>query len=826
MKNKFLLFLLPIVALIIANYIYFQPVLSGKVLKQDDIMMGYAKGKEIRDYRANNGEEALWTNSMFSGMPAFQISTQYPGNILVYIQKALIFIGGSSSSVYIIFLLMFGMYLLLVSMKVDPWLATLGALAFGFSAFFIISFGAGHNAKVRAAAFIAPTLMGVLLTLRGKYLAGFALTALFVGLSVYANHLQITYYEAILIVVVLLVEAFFAFKEKVFPTFLKSAAVLLVAAIVGIGPNIGNLWSTYAYTSETMRGGSSELSSKAESKGGLDFDYAMGWSYSASENFNLIVPMFTGGGMSEDYSSTDTYEEFFPIIKQSFQRDGYSAPQATESAERFISSLFYWGEESLVNGGYYLGASIFFLFILGLLAMEKKMRVWIIAALAVSIFMGLGRHFETFNRLLFDYLPIYNKFRVPSMSLVVAFVIIPFGAIYGLSEWLKKPMVDQKKILLQTAMGVGGLYALLLLGSAVLSFDGMRDAQLAQQGFNVDQLISDRKSLQRNSIGRSFVFSAVIFSLLWYLLIGKVNKKMLVPALALILAADLWMFDKQHLNADSFMTPREFDAQYAASAADQQILQDPDIHYRVMNTTAGLTSDSYTSYHHKSVGGYHGAKLIRYQDLIENQLSKNNRKVFDMLNTKYFIVQREGGGLQAMPNPSALGNAWFVENAKQVASADEEMAALDQDIFNADKEAIVDQRFAHYVAGIGSNTAGSSINLKEYDPKKMVYTSSNASGTDLLAVFSEIYYEGYKNDWKVYIDGEETEMIRVNYLLRGLKIPAGQHEVIFSFEPYTYLVGEKIDKVFSATMLLALLSSLFFVFRKKSEEEQTATTES
>jgi len=824
MKNKFLLFLLPILALLVANYIYFQPVLSGKVLKQDDIMMGYAKGKEIRDYRENKGEEALWTNSMFSGMPAFQISTQYPGNILGYIQNALIFIGGSSSSIYIVFLLMLGMYLLLVALKVDPWLATLGAFAFGFSAFFIISFGAGHNAKVRAAAYIAPTLMGVLLTLKGRYLTGFALTALFVGLSVYANHLQITYYEAILILVILLVEAFFAFKEKTIAQFMKSAGILLAAAIVGIGPNIGNLWSTYSYTSETMRGGSSELASKAESKGGLDFDYAMGWSYSAAENFNLIVPMYTGGGMSEDYSSTETYQQFFPLIKQSFQRDGYSATQAGESAERFIGSLFYWGEESLVNGGYYLGASIFFLFILGLLAMERKMKVWIIAALAISVFMGMGRHFETFNRLLFDYLPIYNKFRVPSMSLVVVFVVIPFGAIYGLNEWLKKSNADKKRLLLNAVMGVGGLYILLFLGSGLLSFDGMRDAQLGQQGLDVDQLLADRKSLQRNSIGRSLVFSAAIAAFLWFFITDKLNKKLLIPSLAFILMADLWMFDKQHLNSDSFMTEREFKNQYAPTAADQQILQDPAIHYRVMNTTAGLTSDSYTSYHHKSIGGYHGAKLIRYQDLIENQLSKNNPKVYDMLNTKYYIIQREGNGPQAMPNPTALGNAWFVSSIKQVATADEEMAALDKEVFQPENEAIVDQRYSTYLEGLGNNSTGSTIRLKEYDPKRMVYTSENTSGQDLLAVFSEIYYEGYKNDWKVFIDGKEVEMIRVNYLLRGLRVPSGSTEIVFSFEPYTYLTGEKIDKGFSAVLLLALLGSLFFAFRKK--EGESMVTES
>lgn len=815
MLKRILPFLAPILLILAVNFLYFSPALSGKRLQQDDIMMGYAKGKEIRDYRENKGEEPLWTNSMFSGMPAFQISTKYPGNVLSYFQNALSWIGGKASSIYIIFLLMFGMYLLLAAEGVNPWLAAVGAIAFGFSAFFIISFGAGHNAKVRAAAYISPTLMGILLTLRGKRLAGFALTALFVGLSVYANHLQITYYQFLLILVLIISEGVYSFKEKKLPGFIRSGLILLAAALIGIGPNIGNLWSTYSYTQETMRGGSSELSQKKESKGGLSFDYAMSWSYSPSETMNLIIPMYTGGGMAEDYSETETYQSIEGMLKRQM-----SPAQAADQANRFSGSIFYWGEESLVNGGYYIGASVFMLFILSLLVIDKRNRTWIIAAIILSILLAWGRHFESLNRFLFENLPIYNKFRVPSMTLVITFVLVPYAAFLGVQKWIDGSMSqeEKKKILLKAGYIAGGFLVLFgLILPNMMSFDGLRDQQLAQQGIDIDQLIADRKSVLISSAGRSITFAAAAWAMLWFFLKGQLKLKFLAPALGLVVVADLWLFDKQHLDNDDFLNARDFEQIYAASAADQQILQDTDIHYRVFNTSVSPTSDSYTSYHHKSVGGYHGAKLIRYQDLIENQISKNNIDVLSMLNTKYLIGERQGQEI-AQRNPEALGNAWFVERIKWVPNADAEMLALNADVFDPANEAVIDERYRSYATGIGQNRNGASISLKSYDPKKMVYTANNPTGTDLLAVFSEIYYEGVDHDWKVAIDGKPVEHIRVNYLLRAMKVPAGNSEIVFTFEPKSYMMGEQIDKVFSLIMLIGLGAALFMAFKQYNLE--------
>jgi hypothetical protein len=502
------------------------------------------------------------------------------------------------------------------------------------------------------------------------------------------------------------------------------------------------------------------------------------------------------------------------MIRSSYQQQGMGKTVAEENANRFISSLFYWGEESLVNGGYYLGASIFFLFVLSMIVLHPKERNWIIAGVILSILLALGRHLEGFNRFLFENLPIYNKFRVPSMALVLVFVLLPFSGILGLQRWLSLEKSMQKQTLLKAGIATGGFLLLMMLLGQLGDFAGMRDDQLAQQGFNMDQLLADRKALQRNSTAMSLVFAGAIWFMLWSLLGGKLKRQWLTPALALIIVADLWMFDKQHLGNDDFLSAREFDAQYAPTQADQMILQDTDPHFRVMNTLAGLTSDSYTSYYHKSIGGYHGAKLIRYQDIIENHLSRNNQQVFHMLNAKYFIVQGENGQEVARLNPNALGNAWFVNDIQLVADADSEINALGESSWNPATTAIIDQRYGSYVEGIQPPDQGSSISLVNYDPKTMTYKAMNTTGQDVLAVFSEIYYEGYDNDWKVSIDGEDAEHIRVNYLLRGLCIPPGEHEITFTFEPVTYYMGEKINLFFSLILLASLLASIGLSLRK------------
>lgn len=822
LKNKKILhFLLPIVGLLIVNLIYFYPAVQGKVLEQDDIKLGYAKGKEIRDYRETHDDEPLWTEAMFSGMPTFQISTQYPNNWLVILQKTMSTIGGRPSSIYIIFSLMFGFYLALIAMKTDPLIAAVGSIAFAFSAFFIISYGAGHNAKVRTAAYIAPVVVGVILAYRGKLLAGFSLTALFLGLSIFSNHFQITYYLAILIVVIGLVELVYAFIDKTFSNFLKASGVLLVAAILAVGPNISNLWSTYEYTKETMRGGSSELAQKAESKGGLSFEYAMNWSYGKAETFNLIYPDFSGGGMAQTYEGTETHDLLFPRYVSALQQRGTPKKTAEKQANQFISSMFYWGDQSLVNGGYYIGAIVFFLFVLAMFVVKGKVRAWVIAATIVSILMAWGKNSYAFNKFLFDYLPIYSKFRVPSMSFTILFFVAPFFGFYGLGQ-LAKSKLSSKELtnyLKYTLYITGGLSLFIaLFGSSLFDLISQNDLRFKDQGVNINTLIDDRASLLSASAYKTLGFCIAAFAILWAWVNKKIKPALALSALGAAILIDQWGFDKQHLNADDFQTERSYEAAFAPSPADQIILQDQDIHFRVFNTTAGLTSDSYTSYYHKSIGGYHGAKLIRYQDLIENQLAKSNMACFDMLNAKWFIVGNQQGQVTAQRNPGACGAAWLPTEIISVENANDEMNKLGE--FTPKTQVVVDKRFDSYVSDVPVTIIDSTSNIKitQYDPKHMVY-EANITSPNRLAVFSEIYYEGGNNDWKAFIDGEPVEHIRVNYLLRGLKIPAGKHKIEFKFHPRSYYTGEKISLAFSILLFGSLGFGLFRWFKSTKEED-------
>lgn len=808
--------ILPVFALLVVNYIYFFPVLTGKVITQDDIMMGIAKGKEIVDYRAANDDEPLWTNAMFSGMPAFQISTEYPSNWLTQVQNVIVVLGGKTSSIYIIAALMIGFFFLLLSFKVNPWLAVIGGIAFGFSAFFIISFAAGHNSKVRTAAYMAPLIMGVLLVYRNKLLAGFALTALFLGLSIKSGHFQITFYNGIIVLCIMAAYAVEAFRTKALPNYIKQSAILAVAAILAIGPNIGNLWSTYAYTQETMRGGSSELTAKEESKGGLDFDYAMMWSYGVGETFNLMVPDLMGGGAKQTYDGTETFD----FLKRTFQSQGMSAKNAEGTANQYSGSFMYWGKQSMVNGGYYIGAIVFFLFVFGLFVVGGVTRNWAIASVVFALFLAWGENFSAFNRVMFDYVPLFNKFRVPSMALVVLFFVLPFIGFLGLDKLLKgeEGAAYFKKQLLKAFYIAGGLaLALAVVGPFVFGFEGLNDENLAKQGLDVGMLVDDRKSLLRSSAFTSFIYIALAAAVLWFYNLKKLKLNHALIALAVLIVADLWIYDRDQLGKEEFVSEREFMKQFAPSDADKMILKDEDIHYRVYNSTAGLTSDSYTSYYHKNIGGYHGAKLMRYQDLIENQMQKGNMEVLNMLNAKWIITGgQQGQPKTAMPNMQACGQAWTVDKIIWAKDADAEMAALTD--FKANYDVVIDERYRDYIGATQTMKEGDNIVLTKYDPKNMVYNAS-INGQEDLVIFSEIYYEAPGQKWQAYLDGKPVEHIRVNYLLRAMKVPVGEHEIVFKFEPETYFKGEAIDLTFSILLFIALLGAAAFEWKNSKKAE-------
>lgn len=805
-KGNLLKALLPIAAMLLVYLIYFAPVLGGKHITQDDIMMGKAKQHQMEEYREEKGEEPLWTNSMFSGMPTFQLGTGYPNNIFRYTQITIAKVLGNPSSIYIIAALMLSFFLLLRAHKVDPWLSAIGAFAFAFSAFFIISFSAGHLSKVRSVAYSVPMILGILLAYKGKLWQGSALTAFFTGLSVNSNHFQITFYVIILVVILVVVYAIDAFKNKTIPTFIKASLLLLVAGVIGAGPNFANIWSTQVYSKESMRGGGSELASK-ENKKGLDFDYAMSWSYEPIETMTLFIPNIMGGGSKQTYDHTET----FKFINNYYAQQGLGKEKAAEMSNQFAGSILYWGEQGLVNGGYYVGAICLFLFVLGFFMVKGATRQWVIAATVIFTLMAWGKHAEWFNRFLFDYVPLVNKFRVPSMSLAIVFIIIPFYGFLGLQSFMNadKSALDSLKKAFYISGGIVAFF--MILGPTFLDLQGIRDADLVKQGFDINMLHDDRASLLRMSALRSLALIALCFGVLWAFKTDKIKMNMAIAGLAALFLFDLVSFDRDQLGDPEFLTERDYNQKFQATPVDQIILKDTDLFYRVFNANAGLTSDSYTSYFHHSIGGYHGAKLQRYQDLIDHQLSKGNMAAFNMLNAKWIIQKNQQGQDQAFPNMQACGNAWFVDTVLWAADANAEMNALTD--FNPMTTVVIDERQKD-VVGPWNPGMGSSIQLTKYDEKHMTY-SADVRNDNSIAVFSEIYYKPENQAWQAYVDGQPVDHFRVNYLLRAMKLNRGQHTIEFKFEPRTYILGGKIDLTLSIVLILFVL---FLIWKSRKAE--------
>jgi hypothetical protein len=808
MKNINLKTFLPhiyaVLIIITVLFIYFSPVLQGKEIKQDDIIRHKAMSKELVDYREKYNEEALWTNSMFGGMPAFQISVLYKSNLIQYIHKFIL--KTFPKGMGIIFLLIIGFYLFLVSLKMNNWISLIFSLAFGFSTYFLISLAAGHNSKLTATAYMAVVMVGIVFAYRKNKWLGASLTALALSLQIGVNHPQITYYFLFVILAYAILEFISAYKNKLLKQFFVTSGILIVAGLISIGPNISRLWSTYEYSKETIRGGKSELTSNDKKQGsGLDLDYAMSWSYGIPETFTLLIPDFYG---SASAAALDKNSETYKTLVQK----GVPPKQA----ENYIKHLpLYWGDQPFTSGPVYVGAILVFLFVLGLFIVKNNLKWWLLSVTVIGIVFSWGKNFLLINELMFDYFPLFNKFRSPSMWLTLACFAIPVMAALTLQTIFNEKEKINQKAVLNAFYIVGGVTLFFaLFGGSLFDFTAASDNNLAQQGWPVDALMADRASMMKTSAFKSFILISIAFALIWFFIKSKLSNNVLITVLALLIIGDLWMEDKKYLNEEHFINKRDYKNLFAPDAADQMILADKSLDYRVLNLTVNPFTDAMTSYFHKSVGGYHGAKLIRYQDLIERQLSKNNMQVLNMLNTKYFIVpNKQSGGRMAQMNPQALGNAWFVNTIKWVDNADEEMASLDN--FNPKNEVIIDKRYKEKVnENISLN--GSSIKLTDYKPNHLTY-KANVTDDNAFAVFSEIYYEGGDKDWKTYIDGKEYEHIRVNYVLRGMNIPKGEHVIEFKFWPRSYFEGEKYSLLFSIIIILVVVAG---IWKYKKEDYQ------
>ena len=771
------------------SFVYFSPLLEGKMLDMHDIKQWQGMSKEVVDFHEKTGENALWTNSMFSGMPAYQIATWSDANLIQYVVKVITL--GMPRPASLLFLYLLGFYILLLSLKVDYRLAAVGAIAFAFSSYFFIIIQAGHMTKAHAIAYVPMVVAAVLYTYRGKMLLGGVLTALTVALEIYANHLQITYYLALMLLIIGLVQFVKDLKAKNLVDFAKRTGVLLVAALLASGTAFTNLATTMEYGKDSTRG-KSELSDNLDNKtSGLDKDYATQWSYGIAETFTLLIPNFHGGASQGELT---TESETYQAIK--------SAP----NAKQLIKQLpLYWGDQPGVSGPTYAGAIVIFLFVLGLFFVKSEMRIWLVMATIMSIMLAWGKNFMGLTELFLDYFPGYNKFRAVSMILVIAEFTIPLLGFVALNKFLISDKLEneKEKSLKLAFYFVGGITLLFaLIPSLFFDFVGGQDASLEKNGWPIDALQSDRAGLLSADAWRSFIFIALTFGTLWLFLKNQLQSKYVIFIVGVLVLADMWTVNKRYLNNDNFASKRKVEKPYQASQADQQILNDKDPNFRVFNQTVSTFNDASTSYFHKSIGGYHGAKLKRYQELIENHIAKGNMAVLNMLNTKYFISQQG----QVQQNPGAMGNAWFVNNVNIVANADAEIAALNG--FNPDSTAIVDTRFSDQIIDNLDNS-NATINLEEYKPNYLKYTSSSTK--DGIAIFSEIYYD---KGWNAYIDGKLKPHFRANYVLRGMQIPAGNHLVEFKFEPSTYKTGETVALVSSAILLLLLAFVSFKELRK------------
>lgn len=776
-------------------FIYFAPVFSGKKLVQSDLVQVSGMGQEVFDYKEKTGETSLWTNSMFGGMPVYHISgIESSFNLFSIIAKAISF--GLPQPLPLVILYFLGAYILLVSFGTGPWIAGIGALGFAFCSYNFIILEAGHYNKSLAIAFMGPVLAGIRYTYRKDLIMGGILTAFFVALQVWGGHPQITYYLLFAILVYILTEAWYAYSQKTLPYFFKASLVLLIAAGLGTATYAGHLYINYDYAKHTIRGEAELSTSGNETRDGLDKDYAFAWSYGKMETFTLLIPRFMGGSSREDVGKDS---KAYKALKQ----NGYPEEQAR-------SLPTYWGAQPFTSGPVYAGAVILFLFVLGCFLTDVQTRTWIIAATLLSFMLAWGKNLEWFSYTLFNTLPMFNKFRAVAMALVVASITIPLMSGLGLKAWLNPDIQTPKKQkALLYALGITGGLSLLfaILGGSLFDFQGASDDRLGQLA---DMLKEDRKRMLQTDALRSFFFVALAAGTLFLALTQKIKSHIFLLLIALLVTIDLWTVNLRYVSKEDFESNRKVEKPFTPSTADRMIMEDPDPNFRVLNTTLDPFNDASTSYFHKSVGGYHPAKLRRYQDMIERHISKNHFNVLNMLNTKYFIMAGQDEQPMARINPGAMGNAWFVSEIQWVSNADEEIDALNPP-FDPAKTAVIDTRFKSEVkAPVTAPDSTDVIRLISYKPNELIYESS-ATG-DRLCVFSEVYFS---NGWKVWIDDVPADHFRANYILRAMNVPTGKHTIKFRFDPDDYTRGNTVGDIASGIVTILLVLAAFIIWRRK-----------
>lgn len=817
--------IIAVLTFLIISFVYFSPVLDGKELVGHDTESWIGMSKEIKDYNANNDDAALWTGRMFSGMPAFQISFTQPDNVVVYINRILSIF---PHVIYTLFLYLIGFYILLLSFRVNPWLSMACAIGFAFGSYNFIILAVGHNTKAMAIAYMAPLIGSVAMAFRWKPFLGAALTALFLGLAINANHLQILYYTLYTLIIFGVVELIYAIKGKRLSKMFTSLGLLIAGATIAVGVNITQLLTTSEYSEYTMRGKSNGLTIDQDSKQeGLNSSYITQWSYGIKETMTLLIPNFMGGSSQGNLSSSsNTAAKLREMGVQDV--DGIMAKTSMPT---------YWGTQPGTSGPVYVGAIICFLFVLGLLLVEGKNKWWILSATILAILLSWGKNFMPFTEFFINHVPLYNMFRAVSMTLVIAAFCMSLMAALALKEIFSKDLAKEKKVkALYIAGGiVGGISLLFAIFPDIAGdFRSASDAALTSYGFPdfmLNTLPLDRADLLRSDAFRSFVFIALTMALLWLYVSKNLKAHFVYIGLGLLFLFDMVPVAKRYLNEKNF-TEKHVGAYFVPSVADKSILSDRS-QFRVLDITVDIFNSSKPSYFHNTIGGYHAAKLRRYQELINNHLSREisnigssfqsaqkaqslepviatlyQSQILNMLNMKYLIYNPEA---EPIKNQFANGNAWFVSTCHIAQTADEEMLKLGT--INTKTELVADKAFQTMIPKQIIVDSTATIVETSYSPNVIKY-ESNAK-TDQVAVFSEVYYD---KGWDAYVDGVKTPYFRANYLLRALPIKAGKHQIEFRFEPASYHTGNTIALVSSILLVLALAIAIYFEIKKKKTE--------
>ena len=828
--KKFLPDLIAILAFIVISFIYFFPAITeDRILFQHDTVAGAGAGQEAKEYYERTGERTRWTNALFGGMPTYQMSPSYDSTEpLTFVQKVYhLFL---PNYVWLTFIMMLGFYILLRAFGIPAWLAGLGGIIWGFSSYFFILIAAGHIWKFITLAYIPPTIAGIVLAYRKKYLLGGIITALFMAMQILSNHVQMTYY--FLFVILFMVGAFFedAWRKKELPQFFKATGVLIVAGLIGVSINLSNLYHTYEYSKETMRGKSElkyEGAAAKQTSSGLNRDYITQWSYGIGETFSLLVPNVKGGAS-------------VPLSR---------SEKAMEKANPMYTSLYsqltqYFGDQPMTSGPVYVGAFVLMLFILGCFIVKGPMKWALLGATIFSILLSWGKNFMGLTDFFIDYIPMYNKFRAVSSILVIAEFTIPLLAILTLKEILTKPELLKEKLkYIYISFGLTGGLALLFAIAPRLFFptyipgNEMAALQNALPADQLSPIIANleemRVHLFTSDAWRSFFIVTIGTLLLLAYNAKKLKATWTVAAIALLCLGDMWSVNKRYLYDEQFIPKSEQTATFRKTQTDELILQDPSLDYRVLNFAGNTFEENNTSYWHKSVGGYHAAKLRRYQEMIDHHIAKEMQAayqevataggqmdsvnaakfpVLNMLNTKYFIFPAGQQG-QTVPieNPYTFGNAWFIDKIQYVNNANEEIDAIGQ--VDLQQTAIVDSKFKEALKGVneGYKDSLSTIRLTSYEPNQLVYETS--SPQDGIVVFSEIYYPG----WTATIDGKPADIARADYILRAMNVPAGKHTIEMRFDPQSLHITEGIAYGAMALLLVGVII-LIWIYRKKYSE--------